>query len=799
MWNKIARLILKNRGLSLALIALFTVFMSYKGLNVKMSYSLAQMLPQTDSVYIEHQKFKEVFGEEANIFIVGVEEQHFFKLDQYQKWKAFIKQLKAIEGVNNVTSITELVQLKKNKSTKRFDVKPIFSEDITTQSALDSAKNILFSYPIYEDLMYKKEAEIYNVAVAIDKHILNTAKRIPIIDNIHSLVEEFAQNNHLKVHYSGLPYIRTKISEKVKKELSLFLILAAVAVITVLYLLFRSFRMVAIAMTVVAIAVIWTFAVISLLGFEITILTGMIPPLLIVIGVPNSLFLINKYLQEYRNHGNKIKALQRLIQKTGSAIFLTNLTTAAGFGTFIFTSSDILIEFGIVASIMVFSIFLLSLFIVPSILAILPAPKDVNTRHLENNKILKLIDFLIFITEKRRRSVYFTTSAFIIFGFIGISIIKSTGYLVDDIPKDDPIYTDLKFFESNFGGVMPFEIIIDTQKKKGAERLKVFKKIERLEKQLSDFEALSKPISLSNGLKLARQAFFNNKASQYKLPSRQEKNFIYSYLAKSKTKGVSFNSFIDKNKQIIRISYKIKDLGTTQMTVLKPKIQAIVEQIFPPNQYKTSITGTSVVFTKGTQFLVRNLFVSLLFAILLIAFFMALMFKSLRMVIVSLIPNMIPLILTAGLMGYFGIPIKPSTILIFSIAFGISVDDTIHFLAKYRQALISHNWDIRASVKEAIKETGISMFYTSIVLLFGFSIFIASEFGGTVALGLLVSITLFFAMITNLVLLPSLLLSLEQRLTTKAFKEPLLSIFNEEDDIELDHLILPKNKINTNE
>ncbi len=792
MWTKIAGTILRYRILILGLILVLTAFMGYHAKDARMSYSLAQMLPQDDSTFIEHIKFKEIFGEEANIFAVAVKDKNFFKLEHYQKWRLLISGLKEIEGVKNITSVTELIYLEKNKKDKNFDIQKIFPEHISSQEDLDSLHQVLLNYPIYNGLIYNDSLHIYAITIAIDKHLLNTPKRISIVENIHNHIKKFGSDTQLEVHYSGLPYIRTEISKKIKKELSLFLILAGLVVVIVLYLLFRSYKAVIVSITIVAIAVVWTFATVSLFGYEITVLTGMLPPLLIVIGVPNSIFLINKYLQEFSIHGNKIKALQRVIQKTGSAIFLTNLTTAAGFGTFILTSSDILKEFGIVASINVLGIFVLSLLIIPTIYSFLPPPKSNHTKHLEGKTVKKFIQLIMSITEQHRGWVYASTGLMIIIGIYGITEIKTTGYMVDDIPKDDPIYVDLKFFEHNFGGLMPFEIVIDTKKKKGAQKLSTLKKIDKLQNKLKSFDELSKPISMANGIKLARQAFFNNQVSQYKLPSNQEKNWVFSYLSKSKSnKNNNFlHSFIDSTQQYTRISYKVKDLGTTKMRELQKEVHSIIDSVFNPKKFNTSITGTSIVFTKGTSFLIHNLFTSLFLAIIMIAFFMALMFRSARMVAVSLIPNLIPLLLTAGLMGYFNIPIKPSTILIFSIAFGISVDDTIHFLAKYRQELLLFNWDIKKSVHEAINETGVSMFYTSIVLLFGFSIFIASDFGGTVALGTLVSITLFFAMITNLLLLPSILLSLEKRITTKAFKEPLLSIFNEEEDLELDDLII---------
>lgn len=793
MWTKIAGIILRNRILILILVLVATLFMGYHARHARMSYSLAQMLPQDDSTFIEHVKFKSIFGEEANVFAVAVRDSNFFQLDHFNKWKKLTDELTELNGVSNITSTTELVYLEKNKLKKNFDFKHIFPNTISTQNELDSLRQVLLNFPIYNGLLYNDSLSIYAMTISIDKKLLNTEERIEIIEGIHDVIKEFGEESGLVIHYSGLPYIRTEVSKKIKHELSLFILLAGLVVVIILYLLFRSLKAVLVAITIVSIAVVWTFATVTLFGFEITVLTGMLPPLLIVIGVPNSIFLINKYLQEYATHGNKIKALQRVIQKTGSAIFLTNLTTAAGFGTFILTSSDILKEFGMVASLNVLGIFILSLLIIPTVYSFLSPPKVRHTKHLDNKLITKFISSLVFLTENNRKLIYILTAFFIAFGIWGITLIKTTGYMVDDIPEDDPIYVDLKFFEKNFGGLMPFEIVIDTKKKKGAQKLSTLKKVDELQERLSRFDELSKPISLSNGIKLARQSFFNNKIQHYKLPSNQEKNWIFSYLSKSRQQANNstfINSFIDSTEQYTRLSYKIKDLGTTRMREIKNEIQLIVDSVFTPEKFNTSITGTSIVFTKGTSFLIKNLFVSLFLAIILIAFFMALMFRSARMVAVSLIPNLIPLLLTAGLMGYFHIPIKPSTILIFSIAFGISVDDTIHFLAKYRQELKIFDWDIGKSVHEAIKETGVSMFYTSIVLLFGFSIFIASDFGGTVALGILVSITLFFAMLTNLLLLPSILLSLEKHLTTKAFKEPLLSIFDEEEDLELDDLVI---------
>ena len=533
---------------------------------------------------------------------------------------------------------------------------------------------------------------------------------------------------------------------------------------------------------------------IHLLGFKITVLTALIPPLIIVIGIPNCIFLLNKYHNEYKQHGNKVKALSRVIQKVGNATFMTNATTAAGFATFMITQTQILVEFGIVASINIILVFFISLIIIPSIYSYLPAPKSRHLSHLERSWVNNLARWMEKVVLHHRSSIYFATVFLMLIAFYGVSEIETTGNIVDDIPKDDPISIDLQFFEEHFSGVMPFEIMIDTHKKNGVNKLSTLKRIKKLEEVLLEYPEISTPTSIANLARFSKQSYYNGNPNYYSLPSSQEKNFILKY-AKNTSNGSTsiFSSFTDSTNSVARVSSRMKDIGTKQMGALRDSIRPKIDAIFPPQKYDVSITGNSVLFLEGTTYLVKNLFTSLLLAIGLIAVLMAWMFSSSRMVLVSLLPNLIPLILTGALMGYFGISIKPSTILVFSIAFGISIDDTIHFLAKYRQELKANNWNIRTAVVNALRETGVSMFYTSIVLFFGFSIFIASDFGGTVALGLLVSVTLLFAMLANLLLLPSLLLSLERIITTRAFKEPLIDILDEEEDIELDALKIKRN------
>jgi predicted RND superfamily exporter protein len=530
----------------------------------------------------------------------------------------------------------------------------------------------------------------------------------------------------------------------------------------------------------------------NLFGYQITILTGILPPLIIVLAVENNIFLLNKYHSEYKQHRNKITPLSRMIQRVGSAMGLTNLTTAVGFAAFIITRNELLTEFGVVASLSIMMVFVLSLFLIPVFFSYVSAPKERHVKHLDRKGLNSLVEGIIELVKTKRTIIYTITIIIIVFGLYGMSLMKTTGNVVDDIPQDHPMYTDMLFFEKQFNGILPFEIMIDTKKPKGVMKMATLKRISRLQDTLAKYPQLSKSVSVADVVKVIKQAYYNGDSSKYSLPNSYEQAFILKYLPKdmsaSKGKRNILNSFLDTNMQITRISVQMANLSSPEIRALRAELRPKIDSIFKPNRYDVTLTGTSVVFLEGTTYLTDNLIYSLILAIIVIGFIMALLFNSFKMVSIALIPNLIPQLMTVALMGYFGIPLKPSTILIFSIALGISVDNTIHYLSRYRMELKLNNFNIKTSVINALRETANSMIYSSIVLFLGFSVFMLSSFGGTQSLGKLISFTLLAAMLSNLVLLPSLLLSLDKRITTKAFKEPFLEIFDEEDDIELDYL-----------
>jgi predicted RND superfamily exporter protein len=788
-WSATARFILRNRVFILVAIACCTVFLGMQWKHMRFTYTEANMLPDDHQVNTAYNAFLDTFGEEGNLIIYGVKDSLLFTPSNFSTWNTLSKELGQAPEVDLTLSVGDLQKLKKRTDSIGFEMVPLVRDSILSEKQLKKLQYELFEkLPFYSGLVYSPDKKSVRTAVYLKKDIVNTpARKIFIEKVLIPKIAAFEKQTGMKVYTSGMPYIRTLNSQNIIDEIGMFIGAAVIVTSIIFFFFFRSYRATFISMITVIIGVLWAFGILGLLKYEITVLTALIPPLIIVIGIPNCIFLINKYHQEIKQHGNQAKSLQRVIAKVGNATLMTNVTTASGFATFILTNSQLLKEFGIVASICIIAIFLLCLLIIPIVYSFMAVPKNKHLNHLNKRWINRFVDWMENKVRHNRIAIYIISIGLLCISIIGIYNIKISGSLVEDMPKKTEFFKSIRFFEKEYKGIMPLEILVDTKRKKGVMKLATLKRMNELQEYIEEFPEFSQSLSVVDLVKYSKQAYYNGNPEYYQLPNSQERSFILSY-AKSSTKDTNLlKSYVDSTGQFARITTFMKDIGTERFDRIEEDLKAKALKIFPQDRYNVSFTGKALLFQKGTKYLVKNLIISLSLAILLIALFMAWMFRSFRMILVSLIPNLLPLIITAGLMGFLGVPIKPSTILVFSIAFGISVDDTIHFLAKYRQELIANNWKIKKSVYAALRETGVSMFYTSIVLFFGFSVFTISSFGGTVALGALVSVTLVFAMLANLMLLPSLLLSLEKSIANKqTLKKPALGILPENMEEEQD-------------
>lgn len=790
MWEWLANRVLRNRIAILIGVALCTAFLGYEATRVQMNYKHGGLLPKTDSAYVEYEHFLKTFSEDGNVMVVGTQGEELYSPKNFKAWYELGNDLGKIHGIDSIFSEAHLYELVRDDSLKRFTVERVTKTMPDTQADMDTALMRIRSLPFYEGLLFNDSTKASLMMVFVNAKLFDTDERQGVVAKVAERVAAFGEETGMPMHVSGLPWIRVKSTQLVKGEMPLFMGLSMALCGLLLLLFFRSWRVMWICLGVVAISVIWSFGAMALLGYKITILQSVIAPLVIVTGVPNCVFLINAYHYEYVRHGNKIKSLQRVISRIGAAAFMTNATTAVGFTTFCVTSSDTLKEFGWVATIGIMVLWALSMLLIPILFSFMPAPKKRHLSHLDRRWLDKAVEWIVRTSKEQRPLIYAITTLCTVVACIGILRMKDESRIVDDLPEDNPVLTDLRFFESNFRGVMPLEIVVDTKKKGGALTDPALKRIVKLEDTLATYPEFSKAISIADAVKFTKQAFYGGNPEKYALLNSTDKTFIAPYLESASGKEGMARSFIDSTRQTTRVTVQMADVGTTRMEELLTKLNTQVDSIFDPAKYNVTLTGTSVVFLKGSSYLVDNLITSLFWAVVIIVALMALLFNSFRILVVALIPNMIPLLFTAGLMGFFHIPIKPSTMLVFGIALGIAVDNAIHFLARYRLELKLTGNDLHKSVDLATREVSVGIIYTSVVLLAGFSLFAFSHFGGIRALGVLTTITLLVAMLTNLLVLPSLLLSLNKRIMSKAFQEPLLEILDEEEDIELMELKL---------
>lgn len=787
MFTILARKILRNRTAFLVGLFLCTAFMIFQAKDARISYKFSRLLPTTDSTQIVYDNFQKQFKQTGNTIVLAVENFDVFAPGNFDKWHKFETELGAIDGVEGILSPTKTFHLERNDSLQHLELFPFPGSYENVN--LDSLKDEFYAMPFYEGLLYSSDRSATLLLVQIDPDVLYIKKVLYLVEDLKEKVKAFEAANNLVIHSSGLPFIRMANTRKTSREIFMFIGLSLGITSLLLFLFLRSFKAMLVSLLVVVLGVCWSFGLITTFGFRITMLTSLVPSLIIVIGVPNCIFLINKYHAEFKEHGNQVLSVQRVIRRIGAATLLTNTTTALGFAALTLTDSVILKEFGIVAAINILMVFVISIIIIPIFYSFSKHPKQRHYKHLDKKWVGSFISGLSYIVEYKRKYVYITAILLVSVAIWGTSKMYTTGSMAEEVQENDPLKIDLRYFEQKFGGVVPLEILVDTKTRNGVQRLSTLKRMDKLQTELAKFPELSRPVSIVDPVKFIKQAFFRGDSSFYDLPiTSQEKNIVFKYIPKDDSQKDILSSLVDTTGRIARITVQVKDLGTDESHILQEKIRLKIDSIFEPDRYDVIITGASVVFLKGTDYLIKNLVLSLVIAIMVIALIMALLFRSFAMVLVSLLPNLFPLIITAGIMGFAGIPLKPSTILVFSIAFGISVDDTIHFLAKYRLELRHSNWNIKQSITNALNETGVSMFYTSIILFFGFSVFIASSFGGIVSLGILVSVTLIVAMVSNLILLPTLLMSLEKLVANKEFNRPLIRIYKDKNDEEIDCL-----------
>lgn len=769
MWFRLGKAVLKYRILLLSLLLGITIFMGYHAAKIELSYELNRAIPTDNPKYQAYLDFKNRFGDDGNMMVLGIQTDSFYRLPVFQQVIQLTKAIKTVKGVENVLGAADAVMLVKNDTSGKLGVVNVFPAEITTQAVLDSSRAAFENFPFYKGMLYNPTSKAYVLGLTLNKDSVNSKARTALVNQIQDKIAAFEKATGLDVHVSGLPFIRTTVANRISKEMQWLLLGSLLLSAITLMLFFRSVSATVMSLLVVIMGVIWSLGTMVLFGYKITLLNALIPPLVVVIGIPNCIYFLNKYHLVYKESGDKNQALINMVGKMGIVTLFCNIAAAIGFAVFALTKSVLLKEFGVVAGINIMALFFISLVFIPPVLSFLPPPKPRHIRYLDNKLLVKLLEYVERWTVNNKKVVYGVTILACLVALTGTFKLKTEGFIVDDLPKTDKIYTDLKWFEQHFNGIMPLEIVVDTKKKNGvvAADMEALLDIDELSAYITAMPQTARPLSLAEGLKFANQAFYDNDSLSYMLPMQVPATLSNALKAKPSggKQGLAgvMSNFIDSTGRYARISVNMKDVGTEVLPKLIDSLQQKANTIFDAKDATVQFTGASVTFLEGSKFIINGLKESVFWAFLLIAICMLYLFRSFPILICSLIPNIIPLFITAGVMGWAGVPIKPSTVLVFSVALGIAIDVTIRFLINYKQELPHYNYNIAQTLIQTIRHTGISIIYTSLVLIAGFIIFCLSSFGGTKALGWLTSLTLVVGTITNLVLLPVLISHLSRR------------------------------------
>jgi predicted RND superfamily exporter protein len=752
---------MNHRVLNLVIASVLLLFLGLNAFTIKMGYNLANTLPETDSTMVVYRQFLDKYGPDGRAIFIGMVDEKLFDLPNFQDYYDLNENIRKIEGVTECLSVTRVYNIIKNDSIKKFQLSHVVGRRPQTQKEVDSIKSVIESLAMYDGLLFNTETHSTMMLVTLDDEHANTNLRKNVTDVLSTLLNDYSTRHGIEMHVSGMPYIREITTQKMVKEIVGFTFLSIVVAGLILYLFFRSWRPLVSVMTIVLLSVIYMFGIMALLDFDVTILTGVLPPLLIIIGVENSIFMLNKYHREFDVCHDKIQALKNVIVRIGPANLLTNTTTAVSFASFIITRNALLVPFGILASICIMLTYVMTMVLLPTFFSYQKKPEGKMVNYMNNPRINYIMDKISVFVLSKKRVIFSVLAVLMIICVIGALRITTSGRVVDDIAKSDKLYKDIMFFEENVGGVMPFEISIDTRKPKGIMNAPFIRKVQQLEDTLALYPEFSEPLSIAEVVKFARQGFYNGKREQFKIPSNNEFGFIMKYMPETKGGDMPaiVTQYMDKEMQCTRVSVQMANVTTPEIDAISRSLKPQIDKIFPKEKYDVVMTGSAMVTLQGTNYLIVNLSHSLFLAFIVIALLMAVTFHKFKMVVISLIPNLIPLLFTAGVMGFCGIPLKMSTILVFSIALGISVDNTIHYLARYRLQMKVNDNDIKKSVMAAIQETGPSMIYSASILICGFLIFAFSSFGGTKIVGFLVPFTLLIALITNILVLPALVLT----------------------------------------
>lgn len=763
LWSRLAHWNLDHPLPILAAILLLTLVFGFWMTRLQIDHKAGNFTASDSKAMQDFQTASAVFGKSETILYVVFEDVDPFDPAFLHRLDTLGRRIAGYDGVQNVLSLASVPYLTREED--RLVPQPLYTPDLPAEAL----RARIESQPFLQGVLLAEDGRTTLMMVRIEPAFNDTPERVDLVERIAAHVEALPGDAAL----AGFPYLRTQYARRVTAESPTFTVLALLISLLFLFVTFRAWRAVVLPTLIVLLGIVWTFGLIALFGHTVNIVTAVLPALIVIIGMANAIHLTTKFYDQYALYRSRRKALEQTIRTVGLATFLTCFTTAIGFGVLVFSGSRLLVAFGIFAAAGIMLLYVLSITLIPyAYLRLRPPPLEAAAL-ATHDRFAGFFERKAVFVRRHSLAIVVVSTLLVGVGVVGATRISSDIYVFSDFYRDDPLRRDLATFEEHFGGVLPMEVVIASETPGRFRSLGAMRRLETLQRELGGLDSVGTTLSAVSLVKLANQAYFGGHPATYRLPSSYElpflQNALKSLIGRESEHRLVENLplFVDSTFSTTRIFLGVEDIGTTAMNALSDSVQARTARLFPEDEYTSFVTGTAVMSTRSGESLVRNLIVSLAFALLIISVLMALLFRSARLTVISLIPNVIPLLIVGGAMGFTGIALKPSTALIFSLAFGIAVDDTIHFLAKYR-LLRDAGMTRDDAIRTTLSETGKAILFTSFVLMGGFLVFTLSSFGGTVNMGALTALTLGTALVANLLLLPALLYRFgpEEHLTT---------------------------------
>ena len=752
MSNKLIKVILNHPKVILSILASITLILGTFLPKVKMDFSIEQLFSQNDPVINRFLNFREEFDGVDNRIFLLYESDDPFSYKNLELNKKMVYAFENIEGVSKVTSLTNIELFTEGGE---YLLSPVYENIPKSIDSLNIAKERILSSDLLKNYLISEDGKVAAILIEVSDSFNEHESRESIVKQI----DELQLGTDWTWHQTGLPIIRTRYVQYMIADNITFLIPVISMLILLLSLLFRSLVGLALPLIVVLLTIIWTLGFMTAAGITINIISYIIPTLLMVVGISDSVHFLVKYYKTLHLLGDKREALTQSLQKIGTAIFLTSITTAIGFGALSMVNIEIVKEFGIFTAMGVFFAFIITVLFIPSTLMLLGKTPKTKLEAYSRGYRVKIVKKLITIVRGHPKKIIFTGITITIIGFFGALQINPHSKLLDDLRPGNTLLEDMRLAEDRMGSVLPVEIIITVDENENFQDIQdvaVISFTDELASYISKIPEIGKVVSVSDYLKAINQAMNDGDKSFYQVPLSREIISQYMLLYDSE-----FNSLINSDLTKLRIASQIKDIDSRRSAEIEKELNTYIASVIPEG-ITAEVTGTAFLALRTNNYLVKNLLGSFLVALIIITFLMIVLFRSVKMAFISILPNIIPMMVMAAVLGFLQIPLRPATAMTFAVAFGIAVDDTLHYLIRYRMELSKQHY--RQANDSTMLGTGIAMMSTTAILSAGFLVLILSQFTPTVEFGMLSVITIITALIGDLTFLPALLSQIKPRI-----------------------------------